>query len=172
LRILERQWQSVRPRQQQRQHHNHHDGTASSSSGAARTTRLFTFDDDTMDSARDFVAATRNCSSPLQVSALPGTHLTPVYFDLRHHHHDAFLKGYFRASPRHRHMVPTPAFGDEIALQSLVLEVCSWIYGSQPSRVPDWAPPQQQQSEARTIHITSVPVPEDAWTNSSLLVPR
>ena len=110
-------------------------------------TRLFTFDQDTLQNTRNFCQA---CSSDTdddgnnndsdnspEVSELPGTHLTPVYFEIGLDEiPDADMQdmasqamgGFQKAS-----------FGNEEELNLLVDEVCSWILTSAPpSRRPDW----------------------------------
>lgn len=83
-------------------------------------TRLFTFDSDRMDSSRDFVEAS---PQPVAVSSLPGTHLTPVFFQLNE-----------------------ASFGNQDDLEALVNEVCWWVHGEEPSRVPTW---MQHETAAR-----------------------
>jgi hypothetical protein len=104
------------------------------SESMANKTRLFTFDDDILENSRDFFAVT---GGRPQVSGLPGTHLTPVYFKLsiedmelpeetREIAMDAM--GGFRGA----------SFGNEEELEALVNEICDWIKGMPPSRKSDW----------------------------------
>ena len=88
--------------------------------------RLFTFDSDRMDSARDVVSvcedATGTSSVVPRVSSLPGTHLTPVFFRL--------LPDGATAQAQ---------LGKEDDLQALVEEVCGWVHGREPTVEPVWA---------------------------------
>jgi hypothetical protein len=104
------------------------------SESMANKTRLFTFDDDTLENSQDFYDVT---GGRPQVSGLPGTHLTPVYFKLsiedmelpeetREIAMDAM--GGFRGA----------SFGNEDELEALVNEICDWIKGKPPSRKPNW----------------------------------
>mmetsp|Transcript_7626 Transcript_7626/g.14481 ORF Transcript_7626/g.14481 Transcript_7626/m.14481 type:complete len:414 (+) Transcript_7626:101-1342(+) len=96
-----------------------------------RKTRLFVFDDDTMDSSVSFLRACRKEGQGATVSRLPGNHLTPVYFQLglnnlpeeaRYMAGDA-LGGFQSAS-----------FGTREELNALVDEVVGFVLGKQPSR--------------------------------------
>ena len=96
-----------------------------------RKTRLFTFDQDKLQNTEDFCA-----QASVDVSELPGTHLTPVYFALgidqipdeeaQNMARDA-MGGLEKAS-----------FGNEEELNTLVNEVASWILGKGPSQRPAW----------------------------------
>ena len=103
-------------------------------------TRLITFDNDKLQSTREFVDACEG-QGP-DVCELPGTHLTPVFFELgldqipdveAQNMAKEAMGGFEKAS-----------FGSEEELSQLVDEVCSWILGKEPSRRPDWQrePPQ------------------------------
>jgi hypothetical protein len=99
-----------------------------------KKTRLFVFDDDTLDSSRSFVDDCRNGSGPT-VSGLPGNHLTPVFFKL----------GLDDLPEEAREMAAEAAsgmtgasFGNEEELNSLVDEVVNWVKGQNPSRGPNW----------------------------------
>ena len=101
-----------------------------------KKTRLFVFDDDTLDSSQSFVEDCRNGSGP-SVSGLPGNHLTPVYFKLGLD--DVDLPEEARAMAAEAAGGLTGAsFGNEQELDSLVEEVCDWIKGKNPSRGPLW----------------------------------
>jgi len=97
-------------------------------------TRMFTFDDDTLDNTQDFVNACDG-SGP-GVSCLPGTHLTPVYFRLGL---DQLPEEMRDLSSEGLGGFVSASFGDEEELNALVDEVCGWIlYGNPPSRPPKW----------------------------------
>jgi Protein of unknown function (DUF1350) len=102
-------------------------------------TRLFVFDDDTLDNSKEFV---ENCSGGVgpSTSGLPGGHLAPVFFkfgvddlDLGDVPPEAVdmakeaVGGFQSAS-----------FGNEADLNELVQEVCSWILGKPPKRGAHW----------------------------------
>lgn len=102
-------------------------------------TRLFVFDEDNLDSSREFV---QNCSGGRgpSSSGLTGGHLAPVFFkfgvdnlDLEDLPPEATemareaMGGFQSAS-----------FGDEADLEQLVEEVCNWILGKSPTRGPKW----------------------------------
>ena len=93
-------------------------------------TRLFMFDEDTLDTTSDFVAS---CGDTVDVSGLPGNHLTPVYLQLK-------LADYMTELPPEARGMASEAgfegasFGDEEDLKALVDEVCGFILGKGPSR--------------------------------------
>jgi hypothetical protein len=93
-------------------------------------TRLFMFDEDTLDTTPDFVAS---CGDTVDVSGLPGNHLTPVYLQLK-------LADYMTELPPEARGMASEAgfegasFGDEEDLKALVDEVCGFILGKGPSR--------------------------------------
>jgi hypothetical protein len=97
-------------------------------------TRLFCFDEDTLDSTPDFV---NSCGDMVQVSGLPGNHLTPVFLQLK-------LEDYVTELPEEARGMASDAmdgfqgasFGDEEDLNALVDEVCSFVLGKPPSRGP------------------------------------
>lgn len=102
-----------------------------------QTTRMFSFDDDSLENTEEFVQA---CDGPGPlVSGLPGTHLTPVFFkldllenadDLPEDAREAVLEamgGYRSVS-----------FGNEEQLDALVDEVCGFILGKEPTRQARW----------------------------------
>jgi len=98
-----------------------------------KKTRLFVFDDDNLDSSESFVEMCQ--STGPQVSGLPGSHLTPVYFKL----------GLDELPEEAREMAreglggfESASFGNEEELNTLVDEVCDWILGKGPSRKPKW----------------------------------
>lgn len=102
--------------------------------------RLFSFDDDTLDSAEsllDSIANTndRNCGPP--VSGLPGTHLTPVYLKLGLENLD--LEDNVREmADQVSDGFQGASFGSEPELDSLVEEIYGWIVGKGVSRSPAW----------------------------------
>jgi len=110
-------------------------------------TRLFVFDDDTLDCSRSFYDLLSQNNDGPSVSALPGQHLTPVYFKFgldnlpedvpREIAADA-IGGFESAS-----------FGSEDEMNVLVDEVCSWILGKEPSRVPSWGEKETWQGQRR-----------------------
>ncbi len=102
-------------------------------------TRLFVFDEDTLDNSKEFV---ENCSGGKgpSVSGLPGGHLSPVFFkfgvddlDLGDVPPEAVdmakeaVGGFQSAS-----------FGNEAYLDELCQEICSWILGKPPKRGARW----------------------------------
>lgn len=97
-------------------------------------TRMFTFDEDMLQSTLEFVDACAGIGA--DVSELKGTHLTPVYFELgldqipdveiRNQAREA-MGGLERAS-----------YGNEEELNDLVDEICSWVLGNPPSKRPVW----------------------------------
>jgi hypothetical protein len=107
-------------------------------------TRLFVFDDDKLDSSKEFI---ENCSGGPGPSAsgLPGGHLTPVYFKLDFD--DVGMDGV----PEEARVMAKEAmggfqsatFGDEPHLDELVDEVCDWILGKGPKRPPEWEKARQ-----------------------------
>ena len=103
-----------------------------------KKTRLFVFDDDTLDSSRSFVEDCQG-SGP-SASALPGNHLTPVYFQLGLDDLDVTdeLKGMAEEAGG----LSSASFGNEQELEALVNEVCGWIKGQNPSREPRWENPR------------------------------
>ena len=98
-------------------------------------TRLFSFDDDTLDNSQDFVKACENGPGPL-VSGLPGTHLTPVFFKFGIDDLPEETRGMARDATGG---LESASFGNEAELQALVDEVVAWIKGSKPSRKPKWS---------------------------------
>ncbi|KAI2510276.1 Protein of unknown function (DUF1350) [Fragilaria crotonensis] len=97
-------------------------------------TRLFCFDDDTLDSTPDFITS---CGSAVSVSCLPGNHLTPVYLQIK-------LEDYMTELPEEARAMASQAmdgfqgvsFGNEEELNVLVDEMCSFVLGKPPSRRP------------------------------------
>jgi Protein of unknown function (DUF1350) len=103
--------------------------------------RLFTFDDDQLDSTQQFVNSVQ--SNNINVSGLPGTHLTPVYFKFTLD--DDILNDSINISPEARDIAKdamggfeSASFGNEIELNLLIDEVCAWIKGQDVSRKPSW----------------------------------
>lgn len=98
-------------------------------------TRLFTFDDDDLDSSPSFVDACSKGSSThsLSISKSQGNHLAPVFLkfglddlDLPEEAKpfvDDAVNGFQSAS-----------FGDETAMNEAVDEIVNWIMGKEPSR--------------------------------------
>ncbi|KAI2491500.1 Protein of unknown function (DUF1350) [Fragilaria crotonensis] len=84
-------------------------------------TRLFCFDDDTLDSTPDFITS---CGSAVSVSCLPGNHLTPVYLQIK-------LEDYMTELPEEARAMASQAmdgfqgvsFGNEEELNVLVDEM-------------------------------------------------
>jgi hypothetical protein len=114
-------------------------------------TRLFVMDDDNMDSSPDFIEDCRVQSgsdggSSLTVSGVPGGHLAPVYFkwNLDDTMSAASASGGIDDLPPEAREMAREAmggfqgasFGDEVALDALVEEICGWIMGKPPSRGP------------------------------------
>ena len=96
-------------------------------------TRLFVFDDDNLDSSASFLQACSNERQTATVSALPGNHLTPVYFKL----------GLDSLPEEARSMASDSlggfqnvSFGNIDELSALVDEVYGFILGKEPSRQP------------------------------------
>jgi hypothetical protein len=111
-------------------------------------TRLFVFDDDQMDNSREFLencqvgGETRGLPS---VSGLSGGHLTPVFFKLSVDDLPEASRGVAREALGGWQ---SASFGNEVALNALVEEVCDWILGKGPSRPARW---QQQQKATPLI---------------------
>lgn len=108
-------------------------------------TRFFTFDDDVLENTP---AVFNACGGRPSVSALPGTHLTPVYFKLG--------LDEIELSDEAKQMArgamggfQSASFGNEQELEALVTEVCDWIMGKEPARKPDWLR-ERPQIAART----------------------
>ena len=121
-------------------------------------TRLFVMDEDNMDSSSDFLEDCRiqNSSSStgndgktdVAVSGIPGGHLAPVFFQWNlDDSMSAAVSGYGGSiedlPPEAREMAKEAmggfqgaSFGDEVALNALVDEICGWIMGKPPSRGP------------------------------------
>jgi hypothetical protein len=94
-------------------------------------TRLFVFDEDTLDSSEDF---TSNCQGlGPEVSQLQGTHLTPVYFKFGLDELELPEEARGMASSA-MGGVTSASFGNEEELNGIVTEVCDWILGKKPSR--------------------------------------
>jgi hypothetical protein len=95
-------------------------------------TRIFCFDDDTLDSTPDFVSS---CGDTVEISGLPGNHLTPVFLKLQV---DDLMTDF---SPEAKEIASKAmdglkgvSFGNEEELNELVEEVCNFILGKPPSR--------------------------------------
>jgi hypothetical protein len=99
-----------------------------------KKTRLFVFDDDTLDSSRSFIEDCQG-SGP-SASALPGNHLTPVYFQFGLD--DLEMTDELKGIAEEAGGLSGASFGNEHELEALVNEVCGWIKGQGPSREPVW----------------------------------
>jgi Protein of unknown function (DUF1350) len=117
-------------------------------------TRLFVFDDDTLDSTPSFLRACRSSSrragsvdndadddddkdkDVVQVSALPGTHLTPVYFKLALEEliEDEEARNVARGLALEQGIPEAASFGNEQEMNALIDEVCGFILGKGPTR--------------------------------------
>lgn len=97
-------------------------------------TRLFVFDSDTLDSSRTFLEA---CPNTPTIAALPGSHLTPVFFKLGLDDLDLPDEAKDIAAGAIGG-VETASFGNEQELHVLVDEVAAFILGKGPSRQPSW----------------------------------
>jgi hypothetical protein len=94
----------------------------------------FVSTDDTLDSTSDFVAS---CGDIVTVSGLPGSHLTPVFLQLK-------LEEYMTELPEEAREMASQAmdgfqgasFGNEEELNILVDEICAFVLGKPPSRRP------------------------------------
>jgi Protein of unknown function (DUF1350) len=105
-----------------------------------RKVRLFTFDDDQLDSTQRFI---NSVQSDVSVSGLPGTHLAPVYFKVSFDD-DIFTDG-INFPPEAKEIakeamggLESASFGNEVELEGLIEEVCNWIKGKDVSRKPSW----------------------------------
>ena len=94
-------------------------------------TRLFTFDDDQLDDTEAFANSCQGRGP--EVSGLPGTHLTPVFFKV----------GLDEVPEEAREIaqgalggIESASFGNEEELTGIVDEICGWILGKGPSRPP------------------------------------
>jgi hypothetical protein len=105
-------------------------------------TGVFVFDDDNLDSSREFIGACSSGSSSSfgpSLYGLPGGHLTPVYFQ-------SSINDLEDIPPEAREMAKEAmggfqgaSFGDEGQLNSLVDAVCDWIAGKPADQKPIWA---------------------------------
>jgi Protein of unknown function (DUF1350) len=93
-------------------------------------TRLFVFDDDTLDSTPSFVQACQDGSGPT-VAYLPGSHLTPVYFKLGLDDLPAEAR---QIASDAMGGLNSASFGNEGELDALVEELSGWLLGKNPSR--------------------------------------
>jgi hypothetical protein len=99
--------------------------------GRQANTRMFVFDEDTLDSTEDF---TSNCQGlGPEVSELKGTHLTPVYFKFGLDELELPEQARGMASDA-MGGIDSASFGNEEELNAVVNEVCDWILGKKPSR--------------------------------------
>eukprot|EP00545_Synedropsis_sp_CCMP1620_P002527 CAMPEP_0119028084 /NCGR_PEP_ID=MMETSP1176-20130426/38298_1 /TAXON_ID=265551 /ORGANISM="Synedropsis recta cf, Strain CCMP1620" /LENGTH=428 /DNA_ID=CAMNT_0006984143 /DNA_START=38 /DNA_END=1324 /DNA_ORIENTATION=- len=98
-----------------------------------KKTRLFMFDEDTLDTTPDFVAS---CGNTVDVSGLPGNHLTPVFLQLKLSDYMSDLPPEARGMASEAAGFDGASFGDEEDLDALVEEVCGFILGKGPSRRP------------------------------------
>lgn len=110
-------------------------------------TRLFVFDEDNLDNAKEFM---ENCSGGPGPSAsgLTGGHLAPIYFKLGLDDLDLGDD----VPPEAQEMAKeamggfeSASFGDEQALNELVDEICDWILGKGPKRGPQWEAPARNE---------------------------
>lgn len=92
-------------------------------------TRLFVFDDDTLDNTQEFKGACQGFGPA--ISELPGTHLTPVYFKFGLDELPEEARGVAKGVTGG---IESASFGNEEELSALVDEVCDWILGKGPSR--------------------------------------
>jgi hypothetical protein len=102
-------------------------------------TRLFVFDEDTLDNSKEFVQSCSGGRGPTS-SGLPGGHLAPVYFkfgwdDLEINDLPPGTKDMAREAMGG---FQSASFGNEEDLNALVDEVCNWILGKPPKRGPIW----------------------------------
>jgi len=110
-------------------------------------TRVFVFDDDSLDSSTEFRAACEsygggNAGNDLRVSKLPGGHLTPVYIqwnvdefakDAMGGLGDGFSAENIGMAKEAMGGFQGASFGDEKNFGTLVDEVCDWVLGKPPS---------------------------------------
>jgi len=97
-------------------------------------TRLFSFQDDELDSTGRFV----DCfpSGATEVSLLPGSHLTPVFLRLGV---DDFPEEARDMASQASGGFQNISFGDEDLLDQLVDEVSNWMLGKPPTRRADFS---------------------------------
>lgn len=102
-------------------------------------TRLFVFDEDTLDNSKEFVQSCSGGRRPTS-SGLPGGHLTPVYFKLGWDDLDLddLPPGTKDMAREATGGFQSASFGNEADLNDLVDEVCNWILGKPPKRQPRW----------------------------------
>jgi hypothetical protein len=131
-------------------------------------TRLFVMDDDNMDSSSDFLQDCRiqrssssadNNNGGVTVSGIPGGHLAPVYFQWNLDDTMSAASEYGSIDdlpPEARDMAREAmggfqgaSFGDEVALNALVEEICGWIMGRPPSRGPNSSTNRDNSSSYR-----------------------
>ena len=97
-------------------------------------TRLFSFQDDELDSTGRFVDCFR--SGATEVSLLPGSHLTPVFLRLGI---DDFPEEARDMASQTSGGFQNISFGDEDLLDQLVDEVSNWMLGKPPTRSADFS---------------------------------
>jgi hypothetical protein len=112
-----------------------------------RKTRLFVFDEDNLDSSKEFLENCRGSTVGPSASGLPGGHLAPVFFKLDW---DALELEDVPVDARDMAKeamggFQSASFGDEGNLDKLVDEVCGWILGKGPTRSPKWDAPSRQE---------------------------
>jgi hypothetical protein len=109
-----------------------------------RKTRLFSFDDDNLENADEFVRSCADGGPGPSVSGLPGTHLTPVFFKLELLDNvDDDLSSLIpeEAQEMVREAVGgyrSVSFGNEEQLDALVGALCGFILGDGPTRPAKW----------------------------------
>mmetsp|Transcript_18950 Transcript_18950/g.24384 ORF Transcript_18950/g.24384 Transcript_18950/m.24384 type:complete len:446 (+) Transcript_18950:221-1558(+) len=97
-------------------------------------TRLFVMDEDNLDDSPSFIRACEG-KPPLEISALPGDHLTPVYFKLDLDDID-IPKEARDIARENLGGFESASFGNNENLDTLVNEVCGFLLGKEPSRRP------------------------------------
>jgi len=88
--------------------------------------RFFSFEDDDLDCTQSIP-----CDNPLEVSKLPGNHLTPVYWKLSLD--DLPVEEVKDIASQFTNGFRSASFGDEESLDGLVDEVYNWMIGKGPS---------------------------------------
>ena len=90
--------------------------------------RFFSFEDDNLDCTQSIPPL---CNNPIEVSKLPGNHLTPVYWKLSLD--DLPVEEVKDIASQFTNGFKSASFGDEESLNDLVDEVYDWMIGKGPS---------------------------------------
>jgi len=101
-------------------------------------TRLFSFDDDDLDSGYSLFKSFRAVNGvrdEVSSSGLPGSHLTPVFLKLGL---DDLPEEARAVADQVTGGIESAAFGDENHIDMLVDEIDNWMVGKSPARKANW----------------------------------